>query len=208
VVYLFPADRPHPIKETPLAFSQINNNFPSGFRPLMVDYTGAPVSVNQYAKTASDPAIFTWDLVRKNAASALIEGQILPTPAVLSFASGTPGTTLMLGSSLNFGAASTATWHTIMDDPAALFVAQCDSTGTAPTVANAAGKNANVTNTAQTNGTTLSAMQVSTTSIATTAALDLRIRDLYRLLSNVEGANALVEVMILKHQYAQGSAGV
>lgn len=191
-----------------MAYSYTNQNFPNGFRPLMVDTAGAPVQVQQYAKTATDPAIFAFDLVRKNPSSALIEGQILPTPAVLSYASGTPGTTLILGSSLNYGAANMATWHTIVDDPGALFVAQTDST-TAITVATAAGKNANVNNTAQSNSLLLnSAMQILSSSIATTAGLDLRLRDFYRLLNNAEGANAAMEVLIMKHQNGPGSAGV
>ena len=195
-----------------MAYTYTNNNFPNGFRPVMVDLSGAPVGVNQYAKAAADATIFTNDLVSRKTTttvSALVEGQILPTPAIVSFSAGTPGTTLILGSSLNYGATGSATWHTIVDDPFAIFVAQCDSTGTAPTVANATGLNANVNNTAQSSTLLLSsAMQVSTTSLATTATLDVKIRDFYRLLTNAEGANAVVEVLINKHQYAPGSAGV
>lgn len=174
----------------------------------MVDTAGAPVGVNQYSHNASDSnAIFTWDLLRKMATSQTEEGQMIPTPGCQTFATGTPGTTLILGSALNAVAASVAGWVTVVDDPNAIFEAQCDGT-TSITVASDAGKNANTNNTAQTNGTTTSAMQVSSSSIATTSGLDLRIRDLYRNVSNAEGANAIVEVLILKHQYAQGSAGV
>lgn len=185
-----------------------NNNWPHGFRPLMINTAGAPVGVREYAKPSSDTnAIFTFDLLRKIASSQTVEGQFIPTPSVQSFATATPGTTLIVGSSLNYGAASMATWHTVIDDPGAIFEAQADGT-TAITVASAAGKNANVTNTAQTNGTLISAMQVNSGSIATTAGEDVRILDLYRNISNAEGANAVLEILILKHAYANGSLGV
>lgn len=187
-----------------------NNNFPHGFRPLMVDTAGAPVGVREYAKPSSDTnAIFSFDFVRKIASSQSVEGQPIPTPSIQTYATGTVGAsgTLILGSSLNYGAASFATWHTVVDDPAAIFEAQCDST-TSITVASDAGKNANTNNAAQTSGTLISAMQVLSSSIATTANLDVRILDLYRNISNAEGANAIVEVFILRHAYAPGSAGV
>lgn len=186
-----------------------NNNWPHGFQPLMVDTAGAAVGVTQYAKPASDTnAIYSYDLVRKLANSTSVLGELIPTPGCQTFATGTPGTTLMLGAALNFGAASTATLHLIVDDPSAIFAAQCDST-TNITVASSIGKNANVANAAQSNALYLiSAMQISSASIATTAALDLRLMSLFRGINNSEGANAVVEVLILKHQYAQGSAGV
>ena len=187
----------------------VNNNWPSGFRPLMVDTAGAPVGTRTYAKPASDAnAIFTYDLVRKVATSQVVQGNLIGFPGCQTFATGTPGTTLILGSALNYGAASFITLHAIVDDLNALFVAQCDGT-TAITVATMAGKNANVNNAAQTNANySISAMQVSTASIATTAGLDVRIADLFRLTTNYEAANAAVEIQILKHAYAQGSAGV
>jgi hypothetical protein len=174
----------------------------------MIDTAGAPVGIREYAKPASDTnAIYTFDMLRKVAVSQTVEGQFIPTPGCQTFATGTPGNTLILGSALNAGLASTATYHTVVDDPNAVFSAQCDGT-TSITVASMVGKNANINNTAQTNGSTLSAMQVSSSSIATTAGLDLRIQDLARNVNNAEGANAIVEVIILKHQFAQGSAGV
>ena len=187
----------------------VNQNFPHGFKPLMVDLAGAPVGVREYAKPVSDTnPIYTYDLLRKVAASQIVEGQMISTPACQSYATGTPGTTLILGASLNAGAASTASWHSVIDDPSALFEAQMSGTA-AITVAAYAGKNANVLNTAQSSGTTISAMQVNTSTVATTAGLDLRILDLSRNISNNENAaNAIVEVLILKHQYAPGSAGV
>jgi hypothetical protein len=184
-----------------------NNNWPHGFRPLMVDTAGAPVGVKEYAKPSSDAnAIYTFDFLRKVAGSQTVEGQIIPTPTIQTAAIGTPGTALILGSSLNFGAASSATWHTVVDDPGAIFEAQI-SGNASWTVANAPGLNANILNTAQTNGTLISAMQVNASTIVNTAGLDLRILDFSRNVGNSEGANPVVEVLILKHAYAYGSAG-
>lgn len=187
-----------------------NNNFPHGFKPLMVDTAGAPVGVRQYAKAAADSAaIYAFDLLMKHATSQVVEGAQIPTPGCETYAQGTPGTTLILGSSLNFGAASTISYHTVVDDPNALFEAQTTG-GTSITVASSVGKNCNVDNTAQTSGTLISAMGIKDASsgIATTAGLDLRLLDLYRSLTNAEGAYAILEVLILKHAYAPGSAGV
>jgi hypothetical protein len=175
----------------------------------MIDLMGAPVGVNEYAKAATDThTIYAFDLVEKVAASADVEGQPIPTPSVQTYSQSTPGTDLILGAALNYGAGSEATWHTIVDDPAALFEAQCDDT-TNVTVANHVGKNANVLNTAQTNGTLISAMTVDASTILTgTTSKDLRVRDLYRVSGNAEGAYAIVEVLIIHHANAQGSAGV
>jgi hypothetical protein len=181
-----------------------NQNFPHGFRPLMVDLAGAPVGVNQYGKASSVAnAIFAFDLVKGSATSAPVEGQELPSKGIV------PGTVgaAFIGSALNYGAASTNTWHTIVDDPRALFEAQCDSTDDI-TVAGKVGKNASILATAQSNGSLISAMQVDSSTIAATGTLDLFIRDLYRDIRNAEGANAIVEVLINNHQYANQVAGV
>jgi hypothetical protein len=185
-----------------------NNNWPFGFRPTMVNLTGGPVGVNEYAKTSSDAtAIYAYDLLFRFTSSQVTQGLIIGEPQCRSFNAGTPGTTLILGASLNYGAASTASWHSVIDDPQALFVAQCDGT-TSITVASDAGANANVNNQLQTNGTKISAMEVNSSTINTTNTLDLRIRDLVRTPQNSEGPNAVVEVLINKHFYAQGSTGL
>ena len=183
-----------------------NNNWPHGFKPLMVDLAGAPVGVNEYAKPASDTnAIFTYDMLRKVATSQNVESQLIPEAGCQTFSTGTPGTTLILGNSLNYGAPNAATWHTVIDDEKALYEAQCD--GTTPiTVASVAGKRALINKTAQSNGLRQSAMQVNSSSISGAAGTyDLILRDLYRALNNAEGANAIVEVMVANSVYGAGS---
>lgn len=180
-----------------------NKNFPHGFRPLMIDVSGEPVGCSQYAKASSDAnAIFTNDLVKFSATSANVDGEPIPSKGITVAGVGE----IFLGSALNYGAGAANTLHLVVDAPKALFEAQCDSTDNI-TVAAKAGKNASILATAQTNGTTLSAMQVDSSTIADTATLDLLILDLYRGLDNAEGANAMVEVIINRHQFANQTVG-
>jgi hypothetical protein len=188
-----------------------NVNAPFGFRPMLFNADGGPSRITQYAKPAADSqAIFMNDLVFKAATSGVpLEGG-LPQPGCTSAYSGTPGTTLWLGSSLNYGIASTLTFQSIVDSPTAVYIAQL-SGSTVKTEANAAGKNANIS--IATAGSTvvakLSGMQIDVATIATTAALDLRLVTEYGGQPNQDNlANTIFEVLIMKHAYAQGSAGV
>lgn len=187
--------------------SNVNNAF--GFRPIGL-VSGGPYAISEYAKPASDTnfAIFMFDLVGKAASSGASQtGQGNAVPGVQSGQNLTPGTSLWLGSSLNFGAVSTLTYHYVVEEIDAVFIAQVDAT-TSITAASHVGKNANVLATAGSATTKQSAMSVNHTGIATTANLDLRIRAVSNIVPNVEGIFAIVEVLIMKHQNAQGSAGV
>jgi hypothetical protein len=186
-----------------------NVNSPFGFQPVMLNLGGGPLSVRTYGKPASDAnAISMFDLVCKVASSvALADDGSIPAPSIKSYYNGaTPGTTLILGTAINYGAASTLTDHKVYDEINQLLIAQC-SGATSISVASHVGKNANVT-AATVSANKKSGLQIDSATIATTAGLDLRIRDLYRLIPNAEGANAICEVLILKHANAQGSAGV
>jgi hypothetical protein len=191
--------------------AQINVNSPFGFRPMLFNLDGGPSRVSQYCKLVGDTyAIFCNDLVTKVASSAVpLEGGT-PAPGCKSGYNGTPGTSLWLGSSLNYGLASTQTFHSIIDSPTAVFIAQTDSSVVEDETI-AAGKNANLS--IAVGGSTtvakLSGMQINTSSIATTAGLDLRLLNAYDEYPNVDNlANEIFEVVIMKHQYAMGSAGV
>jgi hypothetical protein len=180
-----------------------------GFRPIGL-ISGGPYGVSEYAKPASDGnfAIFMFDLVGKAAsAGASMTGQGNPVPGVQSGQNLTPGTSLWLGASINFGLISTLTYHYVVDEIDAVFIAAVDAV-TSITAAAHAGKNANVLAGAGSALTKQSGMSVNHTGIATTAGLDLRIRAVSNISPNVEGVNAIVEVMILKHALGQGTAGV
>lgn len=90
----------------------------------------------------------------------------------------------------------------VMDDPNQLFTIQHDGTSTAADY----GKNADIVVGTGSTTTGISANELSTASVATTAALNLKIVGLWDVPGNEVGANAVVVVKINEHLY--GSAGV
>lgn len=172
---------------------------------------GAPFSVTEYAKPATDAnAIYLFDLLNKvSGGVALPEsptGYKLPT--VQTGYQGTPGTTLLVGTSLAYGAASTASYHPVTDEPDVLYIGQC-KTGTTIATSTHVGRNANISlTTAGSTTTKQSGMSVDGATIATTSTLDLRILKVAMITPNAEGDSAILEVSINKHFFAQGAAGV
>lgn len=190
-----------------------NLNNPFGFRPLMADLSGAPSRIGEYGKAAADTthAIFLWDLVTKAATSIASPTGFPATPVsgIKSFSEATPGTTLILGASLNYGKISTLTYHYVVDSPAAIFAAMVgNDEPTALTVAVYVGLNANVKANALTSVFGQSAMYIDDTTLATTATFDVKIIKLLDVPPNIEGAYAIAEVIINKHQFGQGTLGV
>jgi hypothetical protein len=129
-------------------------------------------------------------------------------PTIQTGYQGTPGTTLWQGVSINFGAASTATFHSVTDEPDVIYIAQT-KTGTTISTASHVGKNANISlTTAGSTTTKQSGMTVDGATIATTSSLDLRIRQVAMITPNAEGDSAILEVTINKHELGQQTAGV
>src|ERR1022692_319246 len=100
-----------------------NVNAPFGFRPTMRTATGASGRmISAHKLVGYGTALFMNDCVTHAAAG------INNSPAI--DAAITPGTTPVLGVNLTYGAASTATFHTIVLAAAgALFCVQGDGTG-------------------------------------------------------------------------------
>jgi len=90
----------------------------------------------------------------------------------------------------------------VIDDPNQLFIIQNDGTSTAADY----GKNADIVVGTGSTTTGVSANELDTSSIATTAALNLKIVGLWDVPGNAVGANAVVVVKI--NEYLYGSAGV
>jgi hypothetical protein len=90
----------------------------------------------------------------------------------------------------------------VIDDPNQLFIIQNDGTSAAANY----GKNADIVVGTGNTTTGVSANVLDTSSIATTAALNLKIVGLWDTPNNSVGANAVVVVKINEHLY--GSAGV
>ena len=90
----------------------------------------------------------------------------------------------------------------VIDDPSQLFLIQCDAGFVAADV----GKNADVIGTGGSTTTGVSTMELNSSTLATTAALNLKTVGLYNVPSNEFGSFAVVVVKINEHVY--GSAGV
>ena len=90
----------------------------------------------------------------------------------------------------------------VLDDPNQLFLVQCDAGFVAADV----GKNADVIGTGGSTTNGISTMELNSSTLATTAALNLKVVGLYNDVNNEFGTNAVVVVKINEHVY--GSAGV
>jgi hypothetical protein len=90
----------------------------------------------------------------------------------------------------------------VIDDPSQLFLVQCDAGFVAADV----GKNADVIGTGGSTTTGVSTMELNSSTLATSAALNLKTVGLYNVPSNEYGSFAVVVVKINEHVY--GSAGV
>ena len=90
----------------------------------------------------------------------------------------------------------------VLDDPNQLFLIQCDAGFVAADV----GKNADVIGTGGSTTNGISTMELNSSTLATTAALNLKVVGLYNDVNNEFGTNAVVVVKINEHVY--GSTGV
>ena len=90
----------------------------------------------------------------------------------------------------------------VIDDPNQLFLIQCDEGFVAADV----GKNADVVGTGGSTTSGISTMELDSSTLATSAALNLKVVGLYTDVNNEFGTNAVVVVKINEHVY--GSTGV
>lgn len=186
-----------------------NPNTPFGFRPLIRN-GGSPFSVTEYAKAAADAnAIFAFDIVIKNTTSAALpERTDLLLPGIQTGYQATPGTSVYVGASLAFGAASTLTVHPVSDEVDVVLLVQC-KTGTTIATGSHVGKNGNLSNTQAGSTTTkMSKQALDGATIAATSTLDFRIRQVSFISPNAEGDSAILEVTINKHFYGPATAGL
>lgn len=186
-----------------------NPNFPFGFRPI-IRQGGTPFSVTQYLKPATDAnALFNFDIVNKVVGAAVLaEAATYNLGTIQTGYQSTPGTTLILGSAIGYGAASTLSVHSVSDEIDCVFLAQA-KTGTVVTTASHVGKNANLSLTlAGVAATKMSRMAIDSATIAATGTLDFRLRSIAMISPNAEGDSTILEVTINKHFFAQSSAGI
>ncbi|HWE51394.1 MAG TPA: hypothetical protein VG273_16500 [Bryobacteraceae bacterium] len=187
-----------------------NPNNPFGFRPI-IRLGGSPFSVAEYGKPVGDSnAIYAFDLVgfATGTAPSLPENTNYKLPIIQTGYQLTPGTSLYVGATLAYGAASTATVHPVTDEPDVLYIGQL-KTGTTYSTTSHAHRNANVSQTTAGSTTTKqSGLAIDGAGIATTSSLDLRIRGMYMSPPNAEGDSAILEVTINKHALGLQTAGV
>ncbi len=188
-----------------------NDNVAFGLKPVrMADGSPYNGAVNVYYHAAGDAvALYIGDPVVK-AGSADSAG----IPSVVRGAAGGPftgvvqgfvpnGTTDMAG----YGAASTAYYVLVCDDPNVLFEIQEDSDGGA-LAADDIGLNASVIAATANTYSRRSAFMLDTSTKNTTAGLELKIVSLMPKPNNAIGAQANVLVRINDHTEANGTAGI
>lgn len=173
--------------------SNVNN--PHGFRPLGWCLGGGQPFITKLSKAVGfGTAIYPYDLVARAS-----DGSINTTI--------TPGTTLISGVALDYGALSTATDHLVIISADALYEAQ--DNGSPGVAAADLGANANcIVSVAGTLTTKTSGHQIDASTIATTSTLDLHLMQLLAVPDNAHGNNARIEVVINKHRMNPGVAGV
>jgi hypothetical protein len=168
-----------------------NVNAPFGARPLY-HQSGAPIVTELFSKAATyGTALYPGDFV------AQVADNTLEVPA-------TPGTTLITGVNLGYGAASTLTEHPIIVDPFVIFAVQSDGS----LVEADMGLNANLVYTAGDATKKLSKHQIDSTTEATTASLDVKLIRKVDSPDNAYGNYVVLEVLINKHRRAHAVAGV
>jgi hypothetical protein len=186
-----------------------NNDKAFGLRPLgNLSGTGAQKQYGYEIEDNQAGAIFQGDLVTifdgylvkfapatHTAAVGVFNGcqYIDPTTGKPTFKNFYPG-------SVNITAGKIAA--DVMDDPSQLFLIQVDESVAQTQI----GLNADVIGTGGSTTTGVSSMELDSSTIAKTAALNLKIVGLYDVPGNAFGTNAVVVVKINEHLY--GSAGV
>lgn len=171
-----------------------NVNNPHGLKPLLRTEAGGAPQLEEFTKAAAyAQPIYKWDPV------TLLLG-VLNGPA-----SGiTPGTTRYLGVSMNWSILSTLAKHQVMVSPAAIYEVQGDGSGTSGTVIAAAtvGFNANLNVASVAGGGVTrdnSGVQLTESTIAVTATLDVKYLQLLNEIGNAYGLNGRVEIRFNKH---------
>lgn len=174
-----------------------NVDAPHGCRPLMRSLAGGEVAITKFSKPVTeDTAIFHGDPV-----AMAIDGVITPDR--------TPGTTLIVGVALNFGAAAKATEHDVLITPSAVFEAQ-DDEAVNGIQADELHEKTNLITGAGNVATGLSGAELDA-DVATTGTLDAQLLGKYASPDNEIGAgigHVRCEFFINKHYYNPGATAL
>jgi hypothetical protein len=171
-----------------------NRDNPHGLQFVGTQHGGACI-LQHFAKAVGyGTAMFINDVVNRVADGSIQSG-------------GTPGTTLITGVNLNYGAASLATEHDVIVDPFAIFEAQ-DNNDTDGIAAADLGLNCNIEYNAGSTSTLISGHELDESTADVTSTLDVHLRKLLPVPDNAHSSWARIEISINKHRYATGVAGV
>ncbi len=186
-----------------------NVNNPHGLRPLMRTLNGGNPQVFGYTKAAAYGQVRSvsayLSMTDEPGTRDVVEWDCILAGVLNGPPSGiTAGTTRLLGVSLNYSLASLLATMLVMDDPGALFEAQGDGSGSGSNTIAAAhmGYNANLNYTGVAGaGVTRdnSGVSITESTIAVTATLDVKLRQLYGVPDNAYGIYGRVELKINKH---------
>lgn len=172
-----------------------NVDNPHGFRPLARNLSGGFPWVEEFDKVVGyGTALFIHDAVNQVAAGG-IEKSI------------TPGTTLISGVNLNYGAVSTATKHLVITSPDAIFEAQDDQASTGLVEADR-GLNSNIVMGAGSAVTLLSGNEIGGATKDVTATLDVHLLKLFESPDNAYGVHARFEIVFNKHRMIANTVGI
>ena len=176
-----------------------NVDNPYGFIPIGRTHEGGMIRLSPMKKAASYAvAMYRGDIVHR-VADGTIESN--------SF---TPGTTLISGVNMSYGAASTLTEHQVVTSLTALFEAQNDGSGAGILEADM-GLNCNVTVAAPDAAGAAarkSAHEIAASTKAVTATLDVHLLEAVADPKNEAGAFARTVVVFNKHRMTPGVVGI
>ncbi len=168
-----------------------NVNGPFGFMPTG-SLSGGIIQTRVYKKAVGyGTAIFPGDIVGR-ANDGTLDREL------------TPGTTLLQGVSMSWGAASTLTEHLVIDSPLAVFLAQADGSLAEADM----GLNANF---AEGTGDAVlirSKDVINSATEAVTATLDLHLIEKAKIVGNDYGAYVKLLVTLNQHRLANIAAGL
>jgi len=174
-----------------------NNDFPHGLRLVGRSIHGGEIEVAHLTKAVGDSAaIFQGDCVA------------MATNGVIT-ATRTPGTTLIAGVALNFGAADTETEHVVSTGPSVVYEGQ-DDEDVNGIQADELHMKTNITATTGDLATQLSKQEVDA-DVNTTGTLDAQLLGLYKAANNEIGAgigHVRVELLINKSYYNPGATAL
>lgn len=172
-----------------------NSDLPHGLRPVR-HFRGFPIILAKRSKISTEAvAIFQFDAVNR------IDDNNIDSVM-------TPAGELYSGVSLDYGAASTATNHLVIEDPYVVFEAQDDDTTTGLVEADM-GANANLLLTAGVAATSLISLhEIDQSTASTSADLDVHLLQKFNVPDNAYGPNCRVEILFNKHRMHGAAVGV